>query len=328
MKITPNIRFIYSILTCIFLLSTSSFAQQGRFVGLYPISMPSENSTSELKEEYQKNMSAIYSGVTVMNNVNPPNSNGGDMEVFTKQEYIDELIAMVDYGTELATILETKESSKADYWKTQKTDLEAVHKAISSAKYGNAFSAIQKTGVNTDDATEAFFYIWMDYLNAKDDNAAWLDPRNKKASYKYRTLIDHVSNNYDRPFGAQAELGALSSDAAQALSNCLEFPEQLLWKGEGTIKLDEEDELRRLAGCVAYFDWRLHDPINGQRSAHINRTAVRHISEALFWVVATMSSDGDTWYKAPEHGINLQQLYIDAKKYSWRVDGIKAVRSE
>lgn len=288
-------------------------AQKLRFNGHYPLATPKTSSESQVKAEYEKTVTAMLGGVRLMA-LNTTPTKKEDEEAFTKDDYKATVGEMSVYAAELCGLLKT------DY----ANDLKKIDKSIKSNKFSSAISSLEKIGAKSVEDAEAIFFIWKEYLQDKNNNAPWTDPKNIQVTRMYRGMLAYVGKNYERPFGAQAEQGAIIADAAQALSNCMENPTELTWKGESKMNMRKEDELRRLASNVSYYNWRMHDPISGKRSAHINQEVVTHLQQALFDVVRTTIQEKDRWNNDPAHGANLLHLFEDTKRSGWSVNGDKA----
>lgn len=289
-------------------------AQKSRFNGHYPLATPSK---SELKTEYEQTVTAMLGGVQLMA-ANTTPTKRDDQEAFTKDDYKVEVEKMNAYAVELC------QKIGADYLE----ELKKVTKAIKSNKYENARATLERIGAKTGGELEAIFFVWKDYLEDKEKEVPWTNPDNIKITKVYRAMLAYVSKNYERPFGAQAEQGAIVADAAQALSNCMENPTELAWKGGAKMNMRKEDELRRLASNVSYYNWRLHDPISGKRAAHIDRQVVRHLQLALYDIVRTTIEKKERWDNDPAHGANLLRLFEDTKKSGWSVNGDKAQKKK
>lgn len=288
-------------------------AQKLRFNGHYPLATPKVGSESQVKAEYEKTVTAMLGGVRLMA-LNTTPTKKEDAEAFTKEDYKVTVAQMSAYAEELCAILKT------DY----ANDLKKIEKSIKSNKFSNAISSLEKIGAQSIEDAETLFFIWKEYLRDKKNEAPWTDPRNIQITRMYRAMLVYVGKNYDRPFGAQAEQGAIIADAAQALSNCMENPTELAWKGESRMNMKKEDELRRLASNVSYYNWRMHDPISGKRSAHIDQDVVNHLQQALYDVVRTTIQEKDSWNNDPAHGANLLRLFEDTKRSGWTVNGDRA----
>lgn len=292
-------------------------AQKLRFNGHYPLATPKTSSESQVKAEYEKTLTAMLGGVRLMA-MNTTPSKKEDAEAFTKDDYKIVVAEMSTYAVELCGLLKT------DY----ANDLKKIEKSIKSNKFSSAISSLEKIGAQAPEDAEAIFFIWKEYLRDKKNKAPWTDPKNIQITRMYRAMLTYVGKNYERPFGAQAEQGAIIADAAQALSNCMDNPEALAWKGESKMNMKKEDELRRLASNVSYYNWRMHDPISGKRSAHINEEFVNHLQQALYDVVRTTIQQKDRWNNDPAHGANLLRLFHDVKNSGWTVNGDRAKKSK
>lgn len=293
-------------------LCTKVQAQKLRFNGHYPLATPN-NKESQVKAEYEKTVTAMLGGIRLMA-LNTTPKNREDPEAFTKDDYKMAVGEMSDYAVDLCKKLGT------DY----ATNLKKIAKSIKSNKFSDAISSLEKIGAKSEEDAEVIFFIWKEYLRDQKNEAPWTNPENIQVTRAYRAMLAYVSKNYERPFGAQAEQGAIIADAAQALSNCMENPAELAWKGESKMTMRKEDELRRLASNVSYYNWRMHDPISGKRAAHINEKVVRDLQQALYDVVRTTIKQKDRWDNDPAHGANLLRLFEDTKVSGWSVNGDKA----
>jgi hypothetical protein len=297
-------------------------AQNTRFKGNYPLATPAEN-IIELKAEYEHTLKAIAGGLRMIDKPNTP-SKKDDKEAFTKQDFKSQVETMHTYAVELATKLA---AIQKDPWTTKLSNLKTqLGKHIKGGKNQAALDWLTSNEVTNNDESEEIFLIWHDYLLDKQLNAPWLNPQNIEVNRMYRLLVEYVAKNFDRPYGLQAEQGAISADAAQALSNCLEFPAQLGWAGEDKITLKKDDELRHLTGNIVFYEWRLYTPINGQRAAAIDRNQVRNVKKALYETVFAMHHNKREWHKDKAHAANILQLYKDALDNGWAVDGLRAIR--
>ncbi|MGH1336894.1 MAG: hypothetical protein ACRBFS_12290 [Aureispira sp.] len=304
----------FSIVTLFFLLfAQQTFAQKLRFNGHYPLATPN-GKESQVKAEYEKTLTAILGGAELMNSDKTPTKEI-DREAYTRDNYRAITESMQRYAEELSIQLGKKHSNQ----------LKKIAKAIRGNKFSNAIEELKDLGAKSTDAQQIFF-IWKDYMRDKEEGAPWTDPDNIQVTRVYRAMLQYVSKNYDRPFGVQAEQGAIVADAAQALSNCMENPDEMAWKGESRFSMRQEDELRRLASTVSYYNWRRHDPISGMRSAHINPQIVDHVQQALFDIVRTTLEQKERWNNDPAHGANLLRLFEDTKNSGWSVDGERAKR--
>lgn len=292
-------------------------AQKLRFNGHYPLATPKTSSESQVKAEYEKTLTAMLGGVRLMA-MNTTPTKKEDPEAFTKEDYKVVVSEMSTYAVELCGLLKT------DY----ANDLKKIEKSIKSNKFSSAISSLENIGAQAPEDAEAIFFIWKEYLRDKKNKAPWTDPKNIQVTRMYRSMLTYVGKNYDRPFGAQAEQGAIIADAAQALSNCMDNPTALAWKGESKMNMKKEDELRRLASNVSYYNWRMHDPISGKRSAHINEDLVNHLQQALYDVVRSTIQEKDRWNNDPAHGANLLRLFEDTKNSGWTVNGDRAKKSK
>ncbi len=305
---------IYYIFILLFLVvAQDSFAQKLRFNGHYPLAAPN-GKESQVKAEYEKTLTAILGGAELMGDDNTPTKEI-DNEAYTRDGYRAIVENMQRYADEMNVQLGLEHDDQ----------LKKIAKAIRGNKFEAAVSELKDLGAATTDAQQVFF-IWKDYMRDKEVGAPWTDPDNIRTTRMYRAMLQYVSKNYDRPFGVQAEQGAIVADAAQALSNCMENPDDLAWKGDDRFKMRQEDELRRLASLVAYYNWRRHDPISGKRSAHINPQIVDHVQQALYDIVRTVLDKKENWNNDPAHGANLLRLFEDTKNSGWRVDGERAKR--
>lgn len=297
----------------ILLSAQQTFAQKLRFNGHYPLATPN-GKESQVKAEYEKTLTAILGGAELMGDDNTPTKEI-DKEAYTRDGYKAITENMQRYADELNTQLKLGHDDQ----------LKKIAKALRGNKFSTAVQDLKDLGASSTDAQQVFF-IWKDYMRDKEVGAPWTDPDNIQVTRMYRAMLQYVSKNYDRPFGVQAEQGAIVADAAQALSNCMENPDEMAWKGESRFSMRQEDELRRLASLVAYYNWRRHDPVSGKRSAHIDPQIVDHVQQALFDIVRTTLEKKENWNNDPAHGANLLRLFKDTKNSGWSVDGEKAKR--
>ncbi|MCH2043998.1 MAG: hypothetical protein MK212_07615 [Saprospiraceae bacterium] len=289
-----------------------------RFMNGYPLATPSD-SRFENEAELKQTMTALIGGARMLAS-GLSSAGKDDGEAFSKQDYLEIIDQMVVYADELA--IKAKGSSSADTWNKDK---KSITKGLKGGQYDKARSGLKACGGVDDKDAERIFFIWKDYLGEKDAALPWLDAKNIKITRIYRSLLDHVSKKYEKPFGPFAEQGAILADAMQALSNSLEDPSELAWQGEGKFTLlRSEDELKRLASNVVYYEWKLHDPINATRSAQIKREQVRVVKLALYDVVRSMVERKTDWDKDPSHGKNLVHLYEATLEHGWKVNGNKA----
>jgi hypothetical protein len=311
-----NILFLLALL----LLGNSSglFAQKLRFHDNYPLAAP-DNSPADLEPELEMSLKAIAGGCKLADDPNTL-AKKEDPEAYTKDDYKKSIDEIIVYATEIAG----KVSSQKDKVEL----LKKVSKSVKGGKFADALNLLMQAKVDTKEDIEGIFFIWSNYLFEKKQEVPWLKPMNLKTTRSYRIMLHFVSNNFDRPFGAQAELGGVLADAAQALSNCLESPKELSWQGEGKITMKKEDELRRLASDIAYYEWRMHDKINGRRSAKIDRTLVIKLKQSLYDLVTSLERAKADWYTEPQHGENIQILYNLSAAGGWRVDGSNAMKGE
>lgn len=305
---------IFSILTLFFLLvAQQTFGQKLRFNGHYPLASPN-GKESQVKAEYEKTLTAILGGAQLMGNDKTPTKEI-DQEAYTRDGYRAIVESMQRYADEMNIQLSMGHENQ----------LKKVAKALRSNKFSTAVQELKDLGASSTDAEKVFF-IWKDYMRDKEVGAPWTDPDNIQVTRVYRAMLEYVGKNYDRPFGVQAEQGAIVADAAQALSNCMENPDDMAWKGESRFSMRQEDELRRLASTVSFYNWRRHDPTSGMRSAHINPQIVDHVQQALYDIVRTTMEKKENWNNDPAHGANLLRLFQDTKNSGWTVDGEKAKR--
>ena len=311
------------IAICICCLSLSNmYGQNARFRGVYPLAAPTEDSQVELKADYEQTLAAISGGMRLIEKENTP-SKKTDNEVVTKQDFKVEVEKMQAYALDLATKLAAKQ---ANPWTETVKELEKLGKAIKGAKYKDAFAWLEAKNIKSTAEQEELFLIWATYLEDKSLNMPWTDPKNIDATRTFRSLIDYVSKKFDKPYGLQAEQGALSSNTAQYLSNCIEFRKELSWAGEGDINLKAEDQLSLLINNIVYYEWRTFTPVNGQRAAGLNKTYIRNVKKAAYYLVLAMKRDNEYWYSNPILGENILQLYKDALAQKWLVDGLRAIR--
>ncbi|MCP4439029.1 MAG: hypothetical protein GY810_08820 [Aureispira sp.] len=318
-------RLLFGSILFMMLLSVSADAQRKRFLDDHPLATPRESSV-ELVPEFEYSLSAMLAGVRILDK-GTISTKKEDPEERTQEDYKTFLGEIGTYATEVAQKLESADKGQASKWKKMPDELKKIAKSIKSSKYGDAIAALTSAGAKKD-AKETLFFSWKFYIDDQKNKMPWVDPANIKVNRTFRSVLHYVSENYDRPFGSQAEMGAVIADAAQALSNSMESPKELSWQGEGAVKMRKEDELRRLASNVAYYEWRLEEPINAQRSALINYTLVSNIKLALYDMVKTLVMTKMDWHKDSSHGKNLLQLYNDTKDSGWIVNGDKAKKAK
>lgn len=307
------------------LVSLSSNAQRKRFLNDNPLATPRESSV-ELVPEFTHTVTAMLAGVKLLDKGNITTKKE-DPEEQTQDDYKTFLEEISAYAIDIAKKLETEDKGQAAKWKKMPDDLKKIIKSVKSNKYADAIASLSNLGALAD-AKENTFFIWRYYIADQKNKMPWVDPANIKVNRTFRSVLFYVSENYDRPFGAQAEMGGVIADAAQALSNSMESPKELTWQGDGPIKIKKEDELRRLASNVAYYEWRLEEPINAQRAALIDYELVSHIKLALYDVVKTLVMNKSDWHRDSSHGVNLLQLYNDTKANGWIVNGDKAKKAK
>lgn len=294
------------------------FGQKIRFSGDYPIATP-DNSRADLEPELEMTMKALAGACKLGDDPNALTKRE-DPEAYIKDDYKKDCDKLIAYATELIGKIKPNDA------KTRLENLKKLGKLTKSGKFADALNQLINEKVDTKAEIESIYFIWMDYLYEKEKDVPWLKPLNLRTSRNYRTMLHYVSSSFDRPFGAQAQQGGVVADAAQALSNCMESPKELAWQGDGKITMKKEDELRRLAADVAYFEWRMHDKINGRRAYAIDRDAVIKVKQALYDVVAAMTREQKDWHTDPHHGENLQVLYDLTFENEWRVDGTNALK--
>lgn len=306
--------FTFFLITSWGVLSPAQ-AQKLRFHGNYPLATPKEGSQSQMQAEFDKTLVAILGGVRLMGDNNTP-TNRNDPEAYTKSDYQVNLEQMVAY----AEVWNGKLGDK------KRVELKKLARAIRSGKASDAIKVLAQLGATDNKEAEEIYFIWLDYLLDQKEQSPWIDPQNIQVTRAYRAMLQFVSKNYDRPFGIQAEQGAILADAAQALSNCMENPTDLAWKGGSRYSMKEGDELRRLVSNVSYYHWRLHDPTPAKRAALIDRRIVQHIEAALYDVVRSTLEKKENWGNDPAHGANLRRLFEDTRNSGWYVNGNKAQR--
>lgn len=296
-------------------LLAPAYAQKLRFHGNYPLATPKEGSQSQMQAEFDQTLVAILGGVRLMGDNNTP-TNNTDPEAYTKADYQTNLEQMVAY----AEVWDGKLGNKNG------GDLKKLARAIKGGKVSDATKTLAKLGATDNKEAEQIYFIWLDYLLDQKEQSPWTNPENIQVTRAYRAMLQFVGKNYDRPFGVQAEQGAIVADAAQALSNCMENPSDLAWKGGARYSMKEGDELRRLVSNVSYYHWRLHDPTPAKRAALIDRTVVQNVEKALYDVVRSTLEKKENWGNDPAHGANLRRLFEDTRKSGWFVNGDKAQR--
>jgi hypothetical protein len=294
------------------------FSQKTRFSGDYPVATP-DNSPSETQPELEMTMKALAGACKLADDPNTLTKRE-DPEAYIRDDYKKGCEKLIAYATE---ILSKSKSSEA---KAQLDNLKKLAKLVKSNKFADGLNQLIGEKVDTKAEIESIYYLWTDYLYEKEKDVPWLKPLNLRSSRNFRTMLHYVSSSFDRPFGAQAQSGGVVADAAQALSNCMEAPSELAWQGDSKITMKKEDELRRLASDVAYFEWRMHDKVNGRRAYAIDRDAVIKVKQALYDVVTAMTREQKDWHTDPHHGENLQVLYDLTFENEWRVDGTNALK--
>ncbi len=309
-----SFKSIMSILLLFIAVQTQA-QRAGRFFEEYPLATPS--SSAEYQEEFEKTLGAILGGVTLLESPDIPKSRI-DVEAYTVDDYKDNINTMLTYATGLC------EKTGNDLTK----DLSKIGKAIKSSKYSSASADLLQMGAKGGKDAPNLFFIWRDYLRDVEKAAPWTDPKNIRVTRIYRMMVDYVGKNYDRPFGMKAEQGAVVADGAQALSNCLENPQSLDWKGEAKMTMKEGDQLRRLVSDVAYYDWRLHDKNSGQRANHIDKDMVRLLQQSLYDVVRSIMQKKENWDQDAAHGNNLLGLFKATGDSGWTVNGDKATKQD
>lgn len=304
------------LLLFLLLFSQISDAQRSRFSGYYPL-CTADDSPGELEPELEMTLMAIAGGCKVADDPKTPKKRE-DPEAYIHDDYKETLLEMVDYATEVAGKLKNNDA---------KSLLKKLGKSIKKKKFNEGLNTLMQAKINTQEDVIMIYYLWKDYLYEKEQDVDWLKPLNRKVARQYRNLINSaVQYSKDRPFGAQAQLGGVVADAAQALSNCMENPDELAWQGEGKVRLQQADELRRLASDVAYLEWRMHDAVNGRRAYQIDRSVVLKVKKALYDLTAAMVREKTDWKNDPHHGENLQVLYDTTFENAWRVDGTNALK--
>lgn len=315
-----TVRPLVALLCCL-LVSAALYAQNTRFKGMYPLAAPAEN-IIELKAEWDYLLPAIAGGIRMIEKPNTP-SKKADPEAFTKADFKAHTEAIADYALQVATKIA---AIQKDPWEKRVVEMQQVQKDLKSAKYKAVVDWLATQQVQGSDQMEEQFLICHDYVVDKQVNAPWTRAENLETTRLFRSVIDYTAKNFDRPYGLQAEQGAVSANAAQSLSNCMEFPQNLSWNGEKEISFKKDDELRQLAGTIVFYEWRLYQPVNGLRAAAINRTHVRNVKNALYEVVARMKRNQKDWHKEKGLGDVIQQLYRDALENGWTLDGQRAIR--
>ncbi len=290
-------------------------AQKLRFHGNYPLAIPKEGSESQMQAEFDKTLVAILGGVRLMGDKNTP-TNHTDAEAYTKADYQTNLEQMVAYA----------EVWNGKLGKKNNNELKKLARAIKGGKISDATKVLAQLGATDNKEAEQIYFIWLDYLLDQKEQSPWTKPENIQVTRAYRAMLAFVGKNFDRPFGVQAEQGAIVADAAQALSNCMENPSDLAWKGGSRYSMKEGDELRRLVSNVSYYHWRVHDPTPGRRGALIDRRIVQNVEVALYDVVRSTLEKKENWGNDPAHGANLRRLFEDTRKNGWYVNGDRAQR--
>ena len=299
------------LLLFLFFITHFGLLAQNRFHGHYPLCSPIHK--LDAKEEYRRALGAMAGGIQILAKGVPKKRE--DPESLIREDYEEQIQNLADYA--LSVLPKEEQSNKTEA-------LKRINKAWRANKFDQALEALEKEGAEIKGQPSLAYFIWVDYLGDLRDSMPWTLPRNLEISRVYRNMLHHVAKNHQKPFGPLAEQGAVSADAAQALSNMLESPRNLSWKGEKQAQVSAEEQIGRLAACVAYLEWRLHDPTAAQRSALIDKSKTQHIKKALYEVVRSTIEDSNTWYQDLIHGVNLQQLYDDTKAQGWKVDGVNA----
>ncbi len=316
-KVAPT---FFAFLCCL-LVSAAAHAQNTRFKGMHPLAAPADN-IIELKTEWEYIMQALAGGIRMIEKQTTP-AKKSDPESFTKADFKAHTEAIADYALQLATKLA---AIQKDPWEKRVVEVQQVQKDLKAAKYKPVSDWLTTQQVQSTEALEEHFLICHDYIVDKQLNAPWTRAENIETTRMFRNVIDYATKAFERPYGLQAEQGAVSANAAQSLSNCLEFPQNLSWNGEKEISFKKDDEIRQLVGTIVFYEWRLYQPVNGVRAAAINRTHIRNTKKALYDLIAAMQSNQKDWHKQKGHGDNIQQLYRDAAESGWSVDGLRAIR--
>ena len=305
-------KFPSCIFLFLFLFNYALHGQQMRFVGNYPLAVPSDN-IDDIKVEFVHTLTAMLGGSRIALMKTTPSKNNKD-NVFTKDDYRKSLGDMNAYLYELTEKLGIEKEKL----------LNKIGKAFESHKYEIAIKHLIDLGAKDGAESESVFFIWNAYISDIRENTPWTKPENIAITKFYRDILQYVSLNFERPFELDAAQGEILADAAQALSNCLEFPQKISWKGEPQISMTAGDELRRLASNVAYYNWRIHDKELGKSAADISVEAVRHLHKALYDIVRSKLSNKEDWDSDPAHADNLLLLFEDTKKHGWYVNGNRA----
>ncbi|WP_253271244.1 hypothetical protein [Saprospira grandis] len=299
--------------------SLSLWAQPQRFNGGFPICTP-DDSPAEVEPELEQTLKAIYGGCQLAQDERVLKKRK-DPEAYIISDYQEQMQAFVAYAQTLNDKLNGS---------PQKKLLDQLEKLLKKGKFEDAQLLLKKEklpGQGQED-WQTLYFAWANYRYEAQAEAPWLDPMNRRVNRRYRAIINYVTQRFEQPFGQQAQMGGVVADAAQALSNCMAYPENLAWQGEGGFNMKKEDELRRLASNIAYLEWRTQEKINGRRAYDIDRKAIMKIKLALFDVIRSMERQKRNWYTEPQHGENLQILYSLSFKNGWRVDASNALKEE
>lgn len=307
---------IFLMTACLcFLVCALGIAQTKRFDGNYPLNGPGTNKT-ELKEEVSYVLTAIIGGAKLAQHSDTPKKRI-DEEALITEDFRLAMLSMTDY------LIKVSEASASG----QKADFESLKKQVKGKKYDKVISKAKGLGAKFEGTPQEVFFVCKDYISDLEAEMPWTKINSYKVTKTYRKIIKKVAEDYKRPFGPKAELGAVMAESAQALSNCIEYPERLTWTGTGRILFEEDDQLRHLVGCIAYIEWRLNTTASGRRSAHFDRTEVQKLKHSLYSVVESMLADKKDWLFNVEHGANLEELHRIALSKGWSFDGERARKS-
>lgn len=310
-----HLSFLILFLGC----SMALWAQPQRFNGGFPICTPDE-SPAEIEPEIDQTLKAIYGGCQLALDERVLKKRK-DPEAYIVSDYQEQMLAFIAYAQEQNAKLNGQPRKKL---------LEELESLLKKEKFEDAQLLLKKEkleGLGQED-WQTLYFAWANYRYEAQAQAPWLDPINRRTNRRYRAIINYVTQGFEQPFGQQAQMGGVVADAAQALSNCMAYPENLAWQGEGGFNMKKEDELRRLASDIAYLEWRTQEKVNGRRAYAIDRKAIMKIKLALFDVIQSMEKQKGSWHSSPKHGENLEILYNLTFDNDWRVDASSALKRE
>jgi len=308
-----------SFLILFFGCSMVLWAQPQRFNGGFPICTPDE-SPAEIEPEIDQTLKAIYGGCQLALDERVLKKRK-DPEAYILSDYQEQMLAFVAYAQEQNSKLKGQPRKKL---------LEELEKLLKKEKFEAAQLLLKKENLEGQgqEDWQTLYFAWANYRYEAQAQAPWLDPTNRQTNRRYRSIINYVTQRFEQPFGQQAQMGGVVADAAQALSNCMAYPENLAWQGEGGFNMKKEDELRRLASNIAYLEWRSQEKTNGRRAYAIDRKAIMKLKLALFDVIQSMEQQKRSWHSSSKHGENLEILYNLTFDNNWRVDASSALKRE